>query len=69
MWTRAHHYNTNEDKNGVVLEEFTPKTTEAMSEQTADIMVRLLQGVVDGVEAENGIKKGTGVRLRFRYQF
>ena len=30
-----------------------------MSEQTTDIMVRLLQGVVDGVEnPENGIKKG-----------
>ena len=70
IWTEPIIITRIEDKNGVVLEEFTPKTTEAMSEQTADIMVRLLQGVVDGVEnPENGIKKGTGVRLRFRYQF
>ena len=70
IWTEPIIITRIEDKNGVVLEEFTPKTSEAMSEQTADIMVRLLQGVVDGVEnPEDGIKKGTGVRLRFKYQF
>ncbi len=70
IWTEPIIITRIEDKNGVVLEEFTPKTTEAMSAQTADIMVRMLQGVVDGVEnPEDGMKKGTGVRLRFRYQF
>ena len=70
IWTEPIIITRIEDKNGVVLEEFTPKTTEAMSAQTADIMVRMLQGVVNGVEnPEDGIKKGTGVRLRFRYQF
>ena len=70
IWTEPIIITRIEDKNGVVLEDFTPKTTEAMSEQTADIMVRMLQGVVDGVEnPENGTKKGTGVRLRFKYQF
>ena len=70
IWTEPIIITRIEDKNGVVLEEFTPKTTEAMSAQTADVMVRMLQGVVDGVEnPEDGIKKGTGVRLRFRYQF
>lgn len=70
IWTQPIIVTRIEDKNGVVLEEFTPKTTEAMSAQTADIMVRMLQGVVDGVEnPEDGMKKGTGVRLRFRYQF
>lgn len=70
IWTEPIIVTRIEDKNGVVLEEFTPKTTEAMSAQTADIMVRMLQGVVDGVEnPEDGMKKGTGVRLRFRYQF
>ena len=59
-----------EDKNGVVLEEFVPKTQEAMSSETADIMVRMLQGVVDGVYSPTaGKKQGTGVRLRYKYGF
>jgi penicillin-binding protein 1A len=59
-----------EDKNGVILEEFTPKTQEAMSKETADLMVRMLQGVVDGVYSPAaGVTKGTGVRLRFKYGF
>ena len=40
------------DKNGVVLEEFTPKTQEAMSEETAGIIIRMLQKVKDGVYSE-----------------
>ena len=59
-----------EDKNGVILEKFTPKTQEAMSKETADLMVRLLQGVVDGVYSPSvGKTRGTGVRLRFKYGF
>lgn len=59
-----------EDKNGVVLEKFTPKTQEAMSKETADLMVRMLQGVVDGVYSPAvGKTRGTGVRLRFKYGF
>ena len=59
-----------EDKNGVVLEEFTPRTQEAMSKETADIMVRLLEGVVDGVYSPTANKtRGTGVRLRYTYGF
>ncbi|MDP7429987.1 MAG: penicillin-binding transpeptidase domain-containing protein, partial [Flavobacteriales bacterium] len=47
-----------------------PKTTEAMSKQTADLMVRMLQGVVDGVYNKNAnTTMGTGVRLRYKYQF
>ncbi len=59
-----------EDKNGVVLKNFIPKTQEAMSEKTANIMVRMLQGVVDGVYSPTAQKKmGTGVRLRYKYGF
>ena len=59
-----------EDKNGVVLERFSPKTEEAMSEETADIMVRMLQGVVDGVyNPTTNTTSGTGVRLRYKYGF
>ena len=59
-----------EDKNGVVLEEFMPKTNEAMSKETADLMVRMLQGVVKGVYSPAAKKTvGTGVRLRYTYGF
>ena len=58
IWTEPIIITRIEDKNGVVLEDFSPKTMEAMSAQTADIMVRMLQGVVDGVEnPEDGTKR------------
>jgi len=70
VWTEPIFITRIEDKNGVILEEFTPKTQEAMSKETADLMVRMLQGVVDGVYSPAaGVTKGTGVRLRFRYGF
>jgi len=47
-----------EDKNGNVLESFIPKQQEAMSEETAFLMVELMKGVVES---------GTGVRLRYKY--
>lgn len=48
-----------EDKNGNVLAEFKPNMDEAISEETAYLMVNLLEGVVN---------EGTGVRLRFKYE-
>ncbi len=70
VWVEPIFVTKIEDKNGVVLERFIPKSNEAMSEATADVMVRLLQGVVDGVYSPTAKKKsGTGVRLRFRYGF
>ncbi len=36
-----------EDKNGNVLESFSPQKTEAISEQTAYLMINLLEGVVN----------------------
>ncbi len=47
-----------EDSQGNVLGEFTNRKTEAISEQTAFLMVNLMQGVVNS---------GTGTRLRSRY--
>lgn len=59
-----------EDKNGIMLHDFNPKTNEAMSEKTADLMVRMLQGVVDGVYNPHAeVTMGTGVRLRRKYNF
>ena len=41
-----------------------------MSEETANIMVRMLQGVVDGVYSPAVDKTlGTGIRLRHKYGF
>ena len=70
VWTEPIFINKITDKNGVVLENFSPKTQEAMSQNTADIMIRLLQGVVDGVYSpEAKVRRGTGVRLRYKYEF
>lgn len=48
-----------EDKNGKVLQDFTPRTEEVMSEDKAYIMLQLMKGVVES---------GTGQRLRYRYK-
>lgn len=47
-----------EDKNGNVLTRFMPHQEEAMSEETAYLMLQLMKGVVES---------GTGVRLRYKY--
>ncbi len=47
-----------EDKNGNVLQNFTAKSQEAISEETAWLMIQLMKGVVEG---------GTSVRLRYKY--
>ena len=49
-----------EDKNGNVLETFVPEQNEAMSEETAYLMLNLMKGVV---------QYGTGIRLRLKYKF
>ena len=53
-----------------IIQDFNPKTNEAMSEKTADLMVRMLQGVVDGVYNPHAdVTRGTGIRLRNTYKF
>ena len=70
VWVEPIFITKIEDKNGVVLEKFIPESNEAMSEKTADLMVRLLQGVVDGVYSPTAKNKmGTGIRLRRTYGF
>ena len=70
VWVEPIFVTKIEDKNGVVLEKFIPKSNEAMSEKTANTMIRLLQGVVDGVYSPTAKKRsGTGVRLRYKYGF
>lgn len=50
-----------EDKNGNVLENFVPKTKQAMDEKTAYKMVYMLQG---GVELEGGTSRGLSYVLK-----
>ncbi len=49
-----------EDKNGKILERFVTERKEAMSEETAYLMISLLKGVVE---------HGTSARLRYKYKF
>lgn len=48
-----------EDKNGNILSEFVPRRNEAMSEETAYLMLELMKGVVD---------YGTSTRIRSTYK-
>lgn len=47
-----------EDKNGTVLEQFTPETKEVLSEESAYVILDLLKGVT---------QSGSGIRLRSGY--
>ncbi len=48
-----------EDKNGNILETFSPKTSEAISEETAYLMIMLMRGVVE---------HGTSANIRYKYK-
>lgn len=48
-----------EDRNGNVLAQFNTIKTEAISDQTAFLMINLLESVIN---------QGTGVRLRYKYE-
>lgn len=47
-----------EDKNGTVLEQFIPKSKEVLSEESAYVIINLLEGVTEG---------GSGIRLRTKW--
>ncbi len=59
VWTEPVYLTRIEDKNGNVLQEFVPRKVEAISEETAYLMLNLMQGVV---------QFGTGASLRGRYK-
>jgi penicillin-binding protein 1A len=60
MHTKPLYITRIEDKNGNVLAEFQPERIEAINEQTAYLMLNLLEGVTNF---------GTAVRLRYKYKF
>ena len=75
IWIEPIFISRIEDKGGNIVAEFSPKRTEAISEQTAYGMVQMMQGAVNGVhhpnEDENDVLPdwgvGTGRRLKSRY--
>lgn len=60
MYVKPMYITRIEDKNGNVIESFVPERKEAMSEETAYLMLELMKGVVES---------GTGIRLRLTYGF
>lgn len=72
VWIEPTMYTRIEDKHGNVIIDFKPKTNEAMSEETAYVMLDLMKGVVDGERNDcvGSLMKtprnisGTGMRLR-----
>ena len=60
VFTSPIFLNRIEDKNGVILDEFSPVTNEVLSEEKAYVMLNLMQGVTT---------RGSGVRLRWKYGF
>ncbi|MFN3840618.1 MAG: transglycosylase domain-containing protein, partial [Cyclobacteriaceae bacterium] len=61
IFTEPNYITRIEDKNGNVIENFVPKTREAISEQTAYKMVYMLRG---GVEESGGTSGGIGLDLK-----
>ena len=59
VWTEPIYITRIEDSHGNVLEERLPLKRQAISEETAYIMLKLLRGVVE---------HGTGIRLRTSYK-
>jgi penicillin-binding protein 1A len=59
VWTQPTYLMRIEDKNGNLLQDFVPRKVEAINEQTAFLMLNLMQGVV---------QFGTGARLRGEYK-
>lgn len=61
IYTTPYYITHIEDKNGSVLEVFTPKTRQAMNAQTAYKMVYMLQG---GVQEAGGTSRGLPAELK-----
>ena len=58
VYTKPVMVTTIEDKNGTILYQFEPETRDVLSEETAYVVVKLMEGVTHG---------GSGTRLRHTY--
>lgn len=67
VWTEPIYLTKIEDKDGNVIVRYVPETNEALSEETAYVMLELLKGVTSyNYNSYKGKKvPGTGIRLRF----
>ena len=63
IWTEPLFIHRIEDKNGNVIQEFVPKKVEAISEETAYIMLHMLKGTL---EEPGGTARGIARELRLR---
>ncbi len=54
-----------EDKNGNILATFTHERTEAINENTAYLMIKLMEGVTSPNLGEGYVRSGTAARLRY----
>ncbi|MEL6606958.1 MAG: transglycosylase domain-containing protein [Bacteroidota bacterium] len=61
FWTKPFYITRIEDKNGRVLQEFGPQKREAVSEETAYLMIHMLKGTV---EEEGGTSRGISQAIR-----
>ncbi|QCK13806.1 penicillin-binding protein 1A [Mangrovivirga cuniculi] len=61
FWNKPHYITRIEDKNGNIIHEFTPKSVQALSEETAYVMLHMLKG---GVEEEGGTALGLSRDVR-----
>ncbi len=58
-----------EDKNGNVISTFHPEEREAISENTAYLMLKLMEGVTSPNLGEGYVRYGTASSLRWKYGF
>lgn len=61
IYTKPYYITRIEDKNGNVIENFVPKTRQAISQQTAYKMLYMLRG---GVEERGGTSQGLSMELK-----
>jgi penicillin-binding protein 1A len=68
VWLEPTYLSRIEDKDGNIIQRFIPESREAMSEETAYVMLELLKGVTSyNYNKDLGKNKaGTGIRLRFQ---
>jgi len=59
IWVEPTFVTHIEDRNGRVLDQIKPETSEALNQQDAYVMLKMMEGVVES---------GTGVRLRYKYK-
>lgn len=59
VYTKPVMVTTIEDKNGTILYQFKPETRDVLSEETAYVALKLMEGVTEG---------GSGTRLRHSYE-